>query len=29
MTPAGKIHKAALRDELAGKVLVGSPDLKL
>ena len=29
MTPAGKIHKAALRDELAGKVLLGSTDLKL
>ncbi len=29
MTPAGKIHKAALRDELAGKALLGSTDLKL
>ena len=29
MTPAGKIHKAALRDELAGKALQGSTDLKL
>ena len=29
MTPAGKIHKAALRDELAGKALVGGTDLRL